>query len=162
MRITEYVGKEGVISSTWDHTRAAKPRPGDLLRWNTGEIGRFEEVGDVWGKTNHAHVCYSMGSAFLGLITPDLTESQEERIAACPEKLRENVRRAVQLNNAKVYVSISGGPFAVLPLDEMKVTYELQLSPMWNWGDNLAGADMGVQYGLYRPVFSIDRPKPSS
>lgn len=161
MRITEYVGKEGVISSKWDHSRAAKPHPGDLIRWNTGEIGRVEQVGDVWGKTNHAHVCYSMGSAFLGILLPNTLPQLGLLGLQSPHPDSGPVRLA-RMWKAKPYVSISGGPFAVLPLDIFECTYELHPSHMWNWGDNLPGADMGVQYTLYRPLFNIDRPKPTS
>lgn len=162
MRITEYVGKEGVISSRWDYTRAAKPRPGDHLRWNDGSLGRIEAVGEIFGYPEHIHVCRDQGSAFIGLITPDLSDDQQERIAACPERMRDSVRRAVELNASRVYLSISGGPFYTIPLKELKVTYNLAPSSVWNWGDNLAGADMGVDYTLTRPVFAIDRDRPKS
>jgi hypothetical protein len=147
VRITEYAGSEGVISSTWDHARASKPRPGDHLRWNDGSLGRIEQVGDVFGKPNSIHVCRDQGSAFIGVIIPDEHKHLSERAA---------------LHFARAYLSISGGPFSVLPIADLKVTYDLAPSTVWNWGDNLAGADMGVQYTFYRPVFAIDRDRPRS
>lgn len=119
MRITEYVGKSGVRSSTFDHDRASHPRPGDLVLWIDGTYGMIESIGK-WAD-NEAQVCSNQGSAFLG----------------------------------EGYISISGGPFFSIPLAELEPAPMLGLhaAHFWNWGDNQAGASMGVDYTLMRPVF---------
>lgn len=145
MRITEYVGKEGVVSSVWDHGRMERPKPGDLIRWSDDSIGRVWEVGTGYCNPDEVHVCHSRGSAFLGWI-----EDQ-------PHDPRHYPYEYLKGKRGHIYVSISGGPFSVLKLTALKPTFDLGLSDMWNWGDNLAGADMGVNYGLHRPIFAVDR-----
>jgi hypothetical protein len=141
-RVTEYVGREGVITSTYDHSRAENPRPGDLIKWADDTYGRVWEVGTGLVDKHQLHVCNSMGSAFLGLIIPTDKQHLDPR---------------VQIHFARVYVDISGGPFTVLDRKDLVPTYERHLSMMWNWGDRLAGADQGCDYGIYRPVFKVDK-----
>ncbi len=64
--ITEYVGKDGVESSPLSHGRLTRPRPGDLVQWADGSLGRVWEVGTGHCEQDEVHVCDSLGSAFLG------------------------------------------------------------------------------------------------
>lgn len=124
-RIVEYVGKEGVISSPADHFRFKTPRPGDLIRWNDGSLGRIWEVGTGHCEPDEVHVCNSLGSAFLGVI------------------------------DGRPYVSISGGPFTILKTSNLIATERLAPSTMWNFADRLAGANQGCDYTLMRPLFEV-------
>ncbi len=64
--ITEYVGKDGVECSPLSHDRLTQPRPGDLVQWADGRLGRVWEVGTGHCQPDEVHVCHSLGSAFLG------------------------------------------------------------------------------------------------
>src|SRR6266542_1213006 len=46
--------------------RLAQPRPGDLIEWADGTLGRIWEVGTGHCEPDQVHVCNSLGSAFLG------------------------------------------------------------------------------------------------
>jgi len=124
--ITEYVGKEGVESSPVTYNRMTQPRPGDLIRWADGSLGRICEVGAGHCRPDEVHVCNSLGRAFLG----------------------------------RGYVSVGGGPFTILKRSELMATMRCELAGFWNWGDNSAGADRGVEYWLARPVFQVHCPPP--
>ncbi|MFX0133032.1 MAG: hypothetical protein ACFFDN_05230 [Candidatus Hodarchaeota archaeon] len=50
-------------------------------------------------------------------------------------------------------VSISGGPFESINLDDIEYTGELKNVIFWNWGDHLPGAHQGVYYHITRPLF---------
>ncbi len=63
--IIEYVGGDGVESSPLSG-RLAQPRPGDLIEWADGTLGRIWEVGTGHCEPDQVHVCNSLGSAFLG------------------------------------------------------------------------------------------------
>ena len=63
--ITEYVGADGVKSSPLSG-RLTQPRPGDLIQWADGTLGRVWEVGTGHCAPDEVHVCHSLGSAFLG------------------------------------------------------------------------------------------------
>lgn len=54
-------------------------------------------------------------------------------------------------------VSISGGPFKSIALADIEPECSVGPSPMWNWGDNSSGADMGVDYVIMRPIFRLLR-----
>jgi hypothetical protein len=55
--------------------------------------------------------------------------------------------------------SISGGPFFSVPVQFLKPKNELHTATYWNWGDNLPGADRGVNYHIQRPVHTLtDHP----
>jgi len=56
------------------------------------------------------------------------------------------------------HVSISGGPFASVNRTKLDWNSRLKNVRFWNWGDNSAGADQGVDYFIVRPVweFSTD------
>lgn len=130
MRITEYVGKEGVRSTAYDHHRSMFPKPGDFIRWPNGKTGRVDATFDpnepkaYLDKPGDILCCCELGSAFLGW------------------------------NEAKQrpYVSISGGPFITINTRDLAEN-GLHVGRFWNWGDNLPGADMGVEYNLARPAF---------
>lgn len=129
MHITEYVGKDGVKTSEYDHRRLANPTPGDLILWPNEQYGRIESLHDPagsWAGLGEAHVCCRMGSAFLSW-------------------------------NAKTNgpaVSISGGPFMTVKLEDLQANLHLKIARFWNWGDNSPGAGKGVDYHLVRPVFT--------
>ena len=133
MNVTEYVGMEGVVSSDLTALRATKPRSGDLVRWHDGTLGRIWETGGHgFTEADEVHVCSGLGSAFLGL-----------------------------LDDGRVYADISGGPFYMLKLADLRPTYELANATFWNWGDNMRGAGQGVEYMLARPVFEyVGDPAP--
>ncbi len=52
-------------------------------------------------------------------------------------------------------VSISGGPFCGLDLQDLESTHTLKTIRFWNWGDNCRAAHQGVDYFLQRPVFRL-------
>lgn len=52
-------------------------------------------------------------------------------------------------------VSISGGPFTSISMDQIEPTYTLKLVRFWNWGDLWPGAGHGVDYYIERPVFRL-------
>lgn len=131
MRITEYVGNDGVVSSNYDHARLSRPRAGDLILNDDGSYGMVEKIDD--GKV---HVVERCGSAFLGRLS-DLT----------PERQRKD---------RGIYVSISGGPFKLFELSRLEPTMRVAGARFWNWGDNFAGADQGCDYTLNRPVFKVN------
>ena len=64
-------------------------------------------------------------------------------------------------DNASVFlnedgsVSISGGPFGSVEKAQLEPTLELMRVRFWNWGNNVPGAHMGVDYRIDRPVFSL-------
>lgn len=132
MYIIETVGAWGVKTTKHDHTRAATPRPGDLVLfprdkpednrepWSPGKYGRIEKVGTGHCHPDELHVCCTLGSAFL----------MEDGA-----------------------VSISGGPFMTMHRTRLEPTYSLTTASFWNWGDNGRGAGQGVDYFLVRPVF---------
>lgn len=117
MKITEYVGATGVISSDYTPQRASTPRAGDLVQWPDGTHGMIESIHQYGPNT--VHVCHDNGSAFL----------------------------------AEDYVSISGGPFFMLTLDDLEPTYAVANANFWNWGENLPGASQDVRFTIGRPVF---------
>jgi hypothetical protein len=54
-------------------------------------------------------------------------------------------------------VSISGGPFKVIKLQDLEPTYELYEATYWNWGNNGPGSHHGVYYKIQRPVFRLKK-----
>lgn len=134
--ITEYVGGDGIESTEVTRGRMGKPRPGDLIEWPDGSYGRVWTVETGFAEQGQVHVCRELGSAFLG--------RTGSRTAGPPPTGR------------GVYVSISGGPFLILELDELEPAVRLDTARFWNWGDNTPGAGRGVDYWLPRPVFKTN------
>lgn len=66
--ITETISADGVRSSPRDHGRMSRPRPGDLVEWPDGELGRIDSDTSY----GHFSVCSDLGSCFL---RPDGTTS---------------------------------------------------------------------------------------
>lgn len=128
--IVEYLGKEGVRSTPYDHHRIAHPKAGDLVEWPNGKIGRLETRFDP--NRPKAYVdepgdwltCCEMGSAFLGW-----AEERDEP-----------------------YLSISGGPFITINERDLQ-SHGLHVARFWNWGDNDIGAHQGVEYLIVRPLY---------
>ncbi len=54
-------------------------------------------------------------------------------------------------------VSISGGPFTSVRLDQLVLTTDLMSTTFWNWGDHHPGAHMGVEYGIDRPLWLLKK-----
>lgn len=126
--IIEYIGREGVKTEAAQF-RMAKPRVGDPILWPNGKIGRLDAMPSSqpngWPEPGNVHCCCGLGSVFWGW-------NEEERRAT---------------------VSISGGPFISVKLDDLKPTYRYRLVNFWNWGDHSSGADQGVEYTVARPLF---------
>lgn len=132
--IVEYIGKEGVQHTPYDHTRGGRPRPGDIVEWPNGKFGMIWQVGDGFVGPDEIYVCEQMGSAFLGW-------NSEKRQAT---------------------VDISGGPFIRIKKDELEASFRLKAATYWNWGNNMPGAGKGVDYTIVRPVFRYTGDSTSS
>lgn len=52
----------------------------------------------------------------------------------------------------KDHISISGGPFRVIPFDKVKPTYRMEEARFWTWAHYPEG-DGGVEFKIARPVF---------
>jgi hypothetical protein len=57
------------------------------------------------------------------------------------------------LDNGKV--SISGGPFRFVGIDQLRDTGIREFACFWNWGGRTARAHEGVDFILARPVYEI-------
>lgn len=129
--IIEYIGKNGIKTTSWDIRRFQDPKPGDAVLFpenapypfNDRRVGRIDSVNGQsgWENEGEAHICCSMGSVFL----------------------------------SDGSVSISGGPFTVVPLDKLEFAGFKDL-PFWNWGNNTAGAGQGVDYVIWRPAWALN------
>ena len=138
LHIIEYIGASGLIHSKGyaANNRITTPHAGDVVDFGEfagkypfiyGQYGRIEGVGVGMAHEDEAHVCCEMGSAFLAE------------------------------HNGAVSVSISGGPFCCINLDDLEPTLRLHPATFWNWGNNGSGAGRGVEYVIYRPVFKLIR-----
>jgi hypothetical protein len=50
------------------------------------------------------------------------------------------------------HISISGGPFRVIPFDKLEPTYQLGEALFWTWAIAPEG-DGGVEFKISRPIF---------
>lgn len=123
MRIVEFIGREGVRTTTHDAGRMWTPKAGDLIEWPSGQLGMIDSTTAAFLKSGQAHVCASEGSAFWKLV------------------------RDVP------HVDISGGPFLVIELVDLKPATRMHRAHFWNWADAPHRADNGVDYYVDRPVF---------
>lgn len=126
--VIDYIGGDGVKTSDLGQRRFVHPQPGDPIEWPNGKLGRVDALYDPagsWAKEGELHVCVNGGSVFLGW------DSKRRRAT----------------------VSISGGPFTCVRLEDLQATYQVRVVDFWNWGDNSPGADQGVYYYIGRPLF---------
>ena len=137
MQIIESISKTNGIVTTGPGSyflsqRFQNPRPGDAID--------LSEVQDI----------YPYSSAKYGRVEGVGTGwVKENEVSICYD------------DNASVFlredgsVSISGGPFGKVEKSQLKPTFERMKVRFWNWGNNLPGADMGVDYLIERPVFKL-------
>jgi len=136
MNIIESIGSWGVKTTTRAlyHVRCERPAPGDVI-----DFGEYEGT-------------YPFTSGRYGRIS----EGPEECSGWTDKGM---VQFCCQPGSAFLdesgHVSISGGPFAHCAAEELEPTHTVRRGLFWNWGDNLRGAGMGVEYHLYRPVFRL-------
>lgn len=127
--IIEYIGKNDLQHSPYDHVRMSTPHAGDPIvfpenapyPFNKGH-GRVDHIDQKSGRISM--ICEE-GSAFW----------------SGPNR-----------------VSFSGGPFKGISIDDLEPTLELKEVGFWNWGNNSAGGGQGVDYNIMRPVFKLKLP----
>lgn len=137
-QLIEYIGREGVMTTNLEiiHSRWSNPREGDVVDFSLmageypftqGQYGTVDSIGRGLCRQDEISICSHMGSIFL----------------SWDEKKREPT------------VSISGGPFENVKRSRLEPMFQLRTQTMWNWGNNGAGAHMGVYYKIDRPVFRL-------
>lgn len=126
--IIESISRGKGITSRTDSARINKPSPGDLIRWDPEQPKKY---GRIW-------------TAGTYLVAAD-------ELHVCEE-----LGRCFLHDNGSV--DISGGPFRVIKKADVDFALGLDISMMWNWGDNLPGGGMGCDFGLPRPVFQYIGP----
>lgn len=126
--IVEYIGREKLVHKQYNVTRAATVKPGDFVDFSAME-GKYPYTHGKYGRIQNTHY----------FDTDDILICCEEGSCFLMEGA----------------VSISGGPFEVVKPHQLEPTYELHVGRFWNWGNNLPGADKGVDYYLARPVFKL-------
>jgi hypothetical protein len=127
MNIIESIGKWGVKSTSHNLTRIRIERP------ESGDIIEFTD-------TNYPHT-----SGKYGRIESIEGDTANICVHLGSAFLREDGS-----------VSISGGPFEYVKLEQLEPTYTLYLAPYWNWGNNSPGANQKVTYHFERPVFKLN------
>lgn len=137
--LIEYIGATGVKTTNLAaiRSRLDNPTAGDVIDFSKvlgnypflkEQFGTVDRVGDgAYCGPDEVHICSHMGSIFLGWDS----------------------------NKREPYVSISGGPFTTVKKSRLVPAYRFRNQTMWNWGDNLPGADQGVYYTIARPVFIL-------
>lgn len=127
--IHEYIGGSGIVTCPQyaTHHRYQEPRPGDLLRI-PDNLRRYPFAGDL------ARICS--------------IDNEEQRASVCCDV-------GSAFLNEDGSVSVSGGPFQGVPLEDIHPGWRLHPTPFWNWGNNSAGAHQGVNWLLYRPIFIL-------
>ena len=138
MNIIETIGKWGVKTTPAElaHVRMSRPRAGDIID--------FSENSET----------YPFNSAQYGRIEhigpKGFAEAGEAHICC-------------ELGSAFLTegggVSISGGPFQCIKLDDLEPMMTTKTVPFWNWGDRGPGAGHGVDYYIPRPVFKLKKQK---
>lgn len=126
MRIVEYIGPKGVKTSDASWKRMRTPTPGDLVIFPE-HFRKYPVSHDVCRITG-----INKDSGRLILV--------------------DGMGSAFLNDNGTL--DVSGGPFFGMFPEHLEGTGKLQMSDMWNWGDNLPGAGMGVHYGIERPAFT--------
>jgi hypothetical protein len=134
--IIETISKKGIQSTSPENynTRCANPRPGDIV-----DFGDFEGI-------------YPFTSGKYGTI-----EFSGESYATNKNEIY------VCCGGASVFlmdsgkVSISGGPFEVIPKANIEPTYATKQVNFWNWGNNSPGANQGVHFIIERPIFLLTK-----
>jgi len=127
--IIKSIGRWGVKTEPAS-SRVCTPRPGDVVDFgeNEGTYPFLRRYGRIDSLS-----CFETGKAHV-----------------CCE-----LGSAFLHENGKV--SISGGPFALIPLDDLIPTFGTKRVTFWNWGDNYPGGHQGVDYGIDRPVFLLKK-----
>ena len=135
MNIVESISGEGVKTTTkpFVHERFKTPKPGDVI-----DFGEFEGQ-------------YPFASGQLGRVS----EIYPQGICSKPGEIHICCRGCSVFLFDSGSVSISGGPFQMLKLENLEATYTAKVVKFWNWGDNRPGAGKGVNYWIERPVFKI-------
>lgn len=134
MYIIEYVGREGIVTTDYYDRQRQQPRPGDLVKFPDNAPYPFDR--DNFGliaELNDPRFCHD-NEAHVCLSGGSVFLSSPD------------------------HVSISGGPFERIKLDNLQWTGEIRDASFWNWADHLAGANQGVHFKLPRPVWLLILP----
>ena len=128
--LIEYIGKDKLITTDLElnYSRWRTPRPGDVVDFALA-AGKYPFDKGQYG---------TLGSF-------DYWDNNKWEICCH--------MGSIFLGESNV--SISGGPFSSALPCELTPSYQLRTQTMWNWGNNSAGADMGVYYQIDRPVFYL-------
>ncbi len=144
--IVEAINKDGIVHSPYDEVRRRRPRSGDFVRWPAGlinptyyGIGRSSD-SDL-PKAPPLGRIYEVGTGFV----------HEGEVHVCESSGSAFLRYDGS-------VDISGGPFRVVKLEHLVATFETHVGRYWNWGNNGAGADRGVDFHIARPIFDYTPP----
>ncbi len=113
------------VRTAKDPNRMNKPAPGDKVYYKNGN-----------------------GSAKFGRIDQINAHGIKGLISICDNG------GSVFLNGSGT-VSISGGPFRNVHIQDLEPRGTLEPLSFWNWGDNSPGAGQGIYYSIARPLFNL-------
>ncbi len=143
--IIESIGRWGIKSTDLNHEpgRLSTPKPGDIIQF-------YKEPGDK--KMFFApkalplkdEAIYPLDRAKYGRIN----YVNENEIHVCS-----HLGSAFLAESGGV--SISGGPFTRINLDDIEPAGTTYNADFWNWGNNSAGAGQGVHFMIARPLFFL-------
>ena len=132
MNIVESISNRGVKTTpaALIGSRMSRPRPGDVI-----------DFGDNAGN-------YPFKNRYGRVDTVETGMADKNEIHVCC-----HMGSAFLCDSGNV--SISGGPFECVNIDDLEPLYETRPGTFWNWGDLGAGAGHGVYYTIDRPVFKL-------
>ena len=125
--IIESIGKNGVKTTSAHNGRLARPTAGDIVDFGEGERP------------------YPYTNVRYGRV----------------DRIRDDGKVSICCQTQRVFleddgsVSITGGPFQSVALEDLEPTHTLDNAPFWNWGNHSPGAHQGVDYTIARPVFRL-------
>ncbi len=131
--IIEYIGASGLRHSKGYEAsnRLCNPRSGDIIDFENFE-GTYPFTHGRYGRIEEVGTGYC----------------EKDEVHLCCEL------GSAFLNDSGS-VSISGGPFCVVKLDDLEPTLRTYPATYWNWGNNGSGGGHGVNYIIARPVFRL-------